>query len=127
MEAEQKPEIERQNENAYDDLIVSIEAKKQSLSLLIAVCDDMDFRDKIIDRYERELKPDLPTYKVTLSRGEPSLKAAVARLIQTEEYLRQGGQAVITVVGAEKLYFINTSKLSGENRTERDIFFGYLQ
>ena len=40
------------NEDSYDDLIVSIEASENRLSLLIAVCDDPQYRDQIIDRYE---------------------------------------------------------------------------
>ncbi|AFZ26376.1 tetratricopeptide repeat protein [Cylindrospermum stagnale PCC 7417] len=114
---------DEQNLDAYDDLIVSIQAKESGLSLLIAVCDDANFRDEIIAKYEAELQSKFRLYRVTLARGEPSLKAAIYQLVQSEEYLRQGGKAVITVTGAEQLYFLRM----GEERSEQEIFFGYLQ
>jgi tetratricopeptide (TPR) repeat protein len=114
---------EEQNQEAYDDLIVSIEAKKQALSLLIAVCDDLNLREQIIAQYEEELQPEFRCYRVTLARGEPSLKSAINRLVQQEEYLCQGNPAIITVTGAEKLYFLKL----GEARSEQEKFFGYLQ
>jgi len=111
------------NEISYEDLLVSIEASEERLSLLIAVCDDSNYRDRIIERYEAELQPDIRPYQVTLARGEPSLRAAIAELVQADEYLRNGGRAVLTVTGAEKLYFLKL----GAERSEQEIFFGYLQ
>ncbi len=109
--------------DVYDELVVSIEAKAHRLNLLIAVCDDASFRDEIIAQYEAELQPLFPTYRVTLARGEPSLTAAISQLVKNEEYLRQHKPAVITVTGAEQLYFLPL----GKERSEQDIFFGYLQ
>jgi tetratricopeptide (TPR) repeat protein len=111
------------NLDAYDDLIVSIQAKEQGLSLLIAVCDNLNFREQIIEQYETELQPEIRPYRVTLPRGEPSLRAAIAHLVENEEYLQQHQPAVITVTGAEQLYFLKL----GEERSEQEIFFGYLQ
>ncbi len=116
-------ELVNENLNSYDGLIVSIEASEARLSLLIAVCDDTNFRDRIIDRYELELEPTIKSYRIKLDRGEPSLKAAIARLLASDEYLQNGGQAVITVTGTEELYFLKL----GEERSEQEIFFGYLQ
>ncbi|MBD2346757.1 tetratricopeptide repeat protein [Anabaena subtropica] len=112
-----------ENRDAYDDLMVSIEAKAHRLNLLIAVCDDASFRDEIIGQYEAELQPEIRCYRVKLARGEPSLTAAISQLVRNEEYLRQHHPAVITVTGAEQLYFL---KLENE-RSEQEIFFGYLQ
>ncbi|MEC4818459.1 MAG: tetratricopeptide repeat protein [Scytonema sp. PMC 1069.18] len=120
---EQFLNLDEPNQDAYDDLIVSIEAKKQGLNLLIAVCDDAELRDRIIAEYENELQPCFRCYRVTLARGEPSLKAAINKLVQQEEYLRQYNPAVITVTGAEQLYFLKL----GNERSEQEIFFGYLQ
>ena len=111
------------NEISYEDLLVSIEASDGILSLLIAVCDDSDVRDRIIERYEAELDQNIRPYRVTLARGEPSLRAAIAELLQEDEYLQNGGRAVLTVIGAEKLYFLKL----GAERSEQEIFFGYLQ
>lgn len=111
------------NEDNYDDLIVSIEASFGKLSLLIAVCDDINFRNQIIDRYETELQPEIRPYRVTLDRKEPSLRAAIAQLIQSDDYLQKNSKAIITVTGTEELYFLRL----GEERSEQEIFFGYLQ
>jgi len=116
-------ELVSDNLDSYDGLIVSIEASEDRLSLLIAVCDDTNFRDRIIDRYELELEPAIKSYRIKLDRGEPSLRAALARLIASEAYLQNGGQAVITVTGTEEFYFLKL----GEERSEQEIFFGYLQ
>ncbi|NEP56639.1 MAG: tetratricopeptide repeat protein [Symploca sp. SIO2G7] len=112
-----------ENEENYLDLLVSIEASEGQLSLLIGVCDDINYRKEIIARYEAELAPGIPTYQATLPRGEPSLRAALAQLVAEHEYLRQGGRAVLTVTGAEKLFFIRRN----QERSEQEIFFGYLQ
>ncbi len=111
------------NEDNYDDLIVSIEASVGKLSLLIAVCDDVNFRNQIIDRYETELQPETRPYRITLDRKEPSLRAAIAQLIQSDDYLQKNNKAIITVTGTEELYFVRL----GEDRSEQEIFFGYLQ
>jgi len=114
---------EGENQDAYDDLIVSIEAQIQGLNLLIAVCDDPNFRDEIIAQYEAELEPNFRAYRVMLARHEPSLKAALSQLVEQEEYLRQHQPAVITVTGAEQLYFLRL----GQEQSEQEKFFGYLQ
>ena len=112
-----------QNQNSYDDLIVSIEASYQGLNILIAVCDDSQYRDQIIQKYETELSPNIPCYRVELAKGEPSLRAAIASVVETDEYLQAGKQAVITVTGADGLRFLT---FDGE-KSEQEKFFGYLQ
>ena len=116
--------LHSQNQDNYDDLLVSIEAGKDILNLLIAVCDDSDCRDRIISDYEAELEPDIRRYRVELARGEPSLRSAIVNLVEQEAYLQQRGKAVITVTGVEKLRFF---KQFGESRSEQEVFFGYLQ
>ncbi len=111
------------NQNNYDDLIVSIEASYRTLNILIAVCDDNEYRDKIIQKYETELSPNIPCYRVELAKGEPSLRAALSQVVEKNEYLQAGKQAVITVMGSETLHFLD---LEGE-KSEQDKFFGYLQ
>jgi len=116
--------LNSQNQDNYEDLLVSIEAGKDNLNLLIAVCDDSDCRDRLIADYEAELEPDIRRYRVELARGEPSLRSAIANLVEQEAYLQQRGKAVITVTGVEKLRFF---KQFGESRSEQEVFFGYLQ
>jgi tetratricopeptide (TPR) repeat protein len=117
-------ELNNQNQDNYDDLLVSIEAGKDILNLLIAVCDDTNCRDRLIAQYEAELAPDIRCYRVELARGEPSLRSAIANLVERETYLQQRGKAVISVIGAEKLRFF---KFSDTVRSEQEVFFGYLQ
>lgn len=114
---------EQQNQDAYDDLIVSIEAGMGRLNLLIAVCNHTNFRQEIITRYQRELEPDIRCYHLKLPRQEPSLKAAIEQLFSKEEYLQQYQPAVITVTGVEQLHFLHLD----ESASEQEKFFGYLQ
>ncbi len=114
---------EDSNQDAYDDLIVTIEGKVGKLEIIIAVCDDLNFRDSIIEQYEAELQPRFHTYRVKLAKEEPSLKAAINQLVEQEEYLRQHQPAVITVTGTEQLFSLKL----GNEQSEQDKFFGYLQ
>jgi tetratricopeptide (TPR) repeat protein len=123
MKKQENQDINEKNQDAFDDLIVSIEAGVGKLSLLIATCEDSKFRDEIIARYESELEPNFRSYHVTLPRGEPSLKMAISQVVETEEYLQQNQPAVITVTGTEQLFFLKF----GEAQSEQDKFFGYLQ
>ncbi|NJR15498.1 MAG: tetratricopeptide repeat protein, partial [Calothrix sp. CSU_2_0] len=123
MKEQNNKNINEKNQDAYDDLIVSIEAGIGRLSLLIATCDNSDFRDEIIARYQAELEPNFRSYHVTLPRGEPNLKAAINQLVETEPYLQQHQPAIITITGIEQLFFLKF----GEEQSEQDKFFGYLQ
>ncbi|MCL1466882.1 tetratricopeptide repeat protein [Argonema galeatum] len=123
MISQEMAEPQDKNQENSEDLLVTIEASQGVLSLLIAVCDDSNFRDGIIARYEAELAPDIRNYRVELPKGEPSIRAAIAEVLQADEYLQNGSKAVLTVTGAEKLYFLKL----GAERSEQEIFFGYLQ
>ncbi|GAB4151786.1 MAG: hypothetical protein Fur0046_31200 [Cyanobacteria bacterium J069] len=112
-----------QNQDAYDDLLTAIEASEGQLSLLIAVCDDPQLRTDLIARYERDLAPQIQSYRLELAKGEPSLRAAIYRAVEGEDYLKQGGRAVLTLTGTEQLSFLSTDG----QPSEQDKFFGYLQ
>jgi len=117
-------DLDRQNEKNYRGLMVSIRAGQGRLNLLIAVCDDPDYRQEIIDRYQKQLAPQVRSYGVELDRDEPSLRAAVASIVEKDEYLQNGGKAVVTVTGAEALLFLNRDE---GQRSQQEIFLGYLQ
>ena len=112
-----------ENDRNYQELVVSIEASNGILSLLIAVCDDLPLRERIINEYERELQPQFRPYRLKLARDEPSLRMAIASQVQTDIYLQQRTPAILTVTGAENLLFFSP-KLE---RSQQDKFFGYLQ
>lgn len=114
------------NEDSYEGLISNIEIGQGSLLLLIASCDSSKFQDELIDRYEIELSPSIPSYRVKLDRSEPSLRAALEQLGNDRSELKQPqAPAVIHVTGAADLLSISL----GENETNSalDRFFGYLQ
>ncbi|MCY7278579.1 MAG: tetratricopeptide repeat protein [Phormidesmis sp. CAN_BIN44] len=115
--------LDAENLEAYEDLLVTIEASEGGLSLLIAVCDNSQFREELIARLQAELQPEIRCYRLSLIRGEPSLKMTILQKMQTDDYLREGGRSVVMVTGAEQLYFL---QLGGE-KSEQDAFFGYLQ
>ncbi len=116
-------ELDAENLEAYEDLLVTIEASQGVFSVLIAVCDNGQFRDELIARLEAELQSDIRCYRLSLIRGEPSLKMTILQKLQTDDYLRGGGRSVVMVTGAEQLYFLQL----GEEKSEQDAFFGYLQ
>jgi len=122
-----KLNLSEENEKVYDNLVVSVEASDGVLSLLLAVCDDLRLRERIIDRYEAELRPEIRPYRTVLMRKEPSLRQAIASVFEEDEedssYLSSGGRAVFTVTGAEYL----VAERLGEERSEKEVFFGYLQ
>jgi tetratricopeptide (TPR) repeat protein len=115
--------IGEDNQKVYDNLIVAVEASDGVLSLLLAVCDEPQLQDQIIQRYSAELQPRIRPYQVLLYRKEPSLREAIAEVVKKDSYLQSGGRAVITVIGADQL----VSRRLGEERSEKEIFFGYLQ
>ncbi len=116
-------ELDAENLEAYEDLLVTIEASEGVLSLLIAVCDNIQFREELIDRLQAELQPEIRCYRLSLIRGEPSLKMTILQKMQTDDYLRSSGRSVVIVTGAEQLFFLQL----GEEKSEQDAFFGYLQ
>ncbi|NCR00364.1 MAG: tetratricopeptide repeat protein [Microcystis aeruginosa L211-101] len=112
-----------QNEREYEGLIVSLEANRERLNILICVCDQEKLREEIIDRYSKELEPAIPCYRIDLDQKEPSLRAAIASLVSRKPELLQSKNAVITTTGVEKLHSIEWQR----EKSELDKFFGYLQ
>ena len=112
------------NRDSYDGLIVSVEAGQGDLNLLLAVCDDKNYRDRLIEDYEKELKKmGIRPYRLTINPQDPSLYDALSRLYRSEDYLKQKGQTVLTVMGATNLLSLNL----GEARSQLEIFTDYLQ
>jgi len=115
------------NEDSYDGLVSLIEASKGVLSLLIAACKPGDFQTQIINRYEAELAPNIPCYRVVLNQKEPSLRAALEQLVKDCPELKEPhASAAITVTGTEALMEF-VSQADSNHRSELSRFFGYLQ
>jgi tetratricopeptide (TPR) repeat protein len=113
-----------ENEATYESLISLIENSQGRLAPIIVGCDDEILRDKVIDRYEAEAAiAKIQPYRIKLG-SEPSIRAGLARLKESEAYIQNGGEAVFTVTGAEFLLWI---KLDEDEQSDLDKFFGYLQ
>ncbi|NEQ28474.1 MAG: tetratricopeptide repeat protein, partial [Microcoleus sp. SIO2G3] len=114
-----------QNEDTYESLISLIENSQGRLAPIIVACDDWALRQRVIDRYEAEAREaKIIPYRVVLGR-EPSVRAALAKLKEENEYLQRGGEAVFTVTGAETLLRVKLKP--DDEQSELDKFFGYLQ
>ncbi|MCC3584264.1 MULTISPECIES: CHAT domain-containing protein [unclassified Microcoleus] len=115
------------NEDSYDGLVSLIEASKGVLSLLIVSCQPGDFQTQMINRYEAELAPNIPCYRVVLNQQEPSLRAALEQLVEDYPQLKEPhASAAITVTGTEALMGF-VSQADSNHRSELSRFFGYLQ
>ncbi len=117
-------DVKVENQRNYQKLMVTLEASQGILNLLIAVCDDRNLREILIQQYETELKEqDFLIYRVRVRSQDPSLRYALARLVEQEPNLQQAFPAAITVLGVDELLSV---KLDA-SKSEQDRFFGYLQ
>ncbi|MBD2069574.1 tetratricopeptide repeat protein [Leptolyngbya sp. FACHB-671] len=115
----------RTNEETYEELISLIENSQGRLAPIIVACDDWALRQRVIDRYEAEARQaNILPYRVELGR-EPSVRAALANLKETNAALQQGRPAVFTITGADTL--LRVTLKPEDEQSELDKFFGYLQ
>jgi tetratricopeptide (TPR) repeat protein len=121
-------DIEKENQRAYDGLVVTIEAIQNKMGIIFAICDSPELQLEIVYQYEKELLPTIRSYRVEISQTEPNVRRAVGDLVESDEYLRTGGAAVVTVLGSEKISSFNSSiSTDGDARSNLEKFFGYLQ
>jgi tetratricopeptide (TPR) repeat protein len=114
-----------ENEAAYESLISLIENSQGRLAPIIVACDDLALRQRVIGRYEMEARSaKIQPYRFELGQ-EPSVRAGLAKLKESERYLQKGGEAVFTVTGAEILLRVKMNPADAQS--ELDKFFGYLQ
>ena len=121
-----------ENWRSYQKLMVTIEASDGILNLLLAICDDRNLRDQLIQDYEAELRSqNIRPYRVRLEAKQPSLRQTLAQLVESEPALQQGvgeavsteNRAVITVLGADNLVGIRLN----QDKSEQERFFFSLQ
>ena len=80
---------QEQNAATYEALISLIENSQGRLAPIIVACDDWLLRQRIIEQYETEARQaQIQPYRVRLGQ-EPSVRAALAKLKDEHEYLRQ--------------------------------------
>ncbi|MBE9181894.1 tetratricopeptide repeat protein [Oculatella sp. LEGE 06141] len=120
----QAVDAEPDNWRNYQKLMAALESSEGILNLLIAVCDDRNLREDLIQQYEAELQQQgIRPYRVRLPWQQPSLRSTLLQLVQSDDYLQQGYPAAITVLGIDDLI---TVKLDAE-RSEQERFFFSLQ
>jgi tetratricopeptide (TPR) repeat protein len=114
------------NQDSYDGLISTIEISQGMLVLIIAACAPGAFQSELIDRYEAELAPSIPSYRIELDRSEPSLRQGLENLVNQHPELQQSNApAAISVTGAASLLSVPLGDT--ETNSALDRFFGYLQ
>ena len=114
------------NEDSYERLVTVIEASQGMLALLIASCEPSTFQEQLTERYETELAPAIHCYQVRLNQSEPSLIAALDKLVQEHSELKSSeASAVITVTGIADLLAMTVRVTDAKSALEK--FFGYLQ
>ncbi len=123
MSLETPLKLSKENNLNYQKLLSLIEASENTLSILIAVCDDRKLRDKIIEACEKELLPNIASYHTRLDQNEPSLRAAIYKIVQSEEFKKNEKYTLLNITGAEDLLFIRNNG----DKSQQEKFFGYLQ
>jgi tetratricopeptide (TPR) repeat protein len=125
VNTENAPDL-NSNEDSYAGLVSMIDLSQGMMVLIIASCPSEVFRDELIERYETELSENILSYRVKLDRLEPSLRAALEKLVNEQPELNQPKvSAVISVTGANHLMSIPVRE--EETNSALDRFFGYLQ
>jgi tetratricopeptide (TPR) repeat protein len=116
------------NQNAYDGLVVSIEALQGKMGIIFAICDSHELQLEIIYRYEQELSSHIRPYRIEIPPSEPNIRWMISNLIDNEEYLRAGGATVVSVLGSEKISsFKSATSFDDDQRSNLQKWFGYLQ
>jgi hypothetical protein len=120
----QAVEWELEDQHSYDRLMVALEASQGKLDLLIAVCDDSNLQETVIQTYIAELQQqDIAHYRVFVQRRDPSLRYTLQQLVQQQPELQQQGSGVVTVQGLNDLLGVRL----GAATSEQERLLGYLQ
>jgi tetratricopeptide (TPR) repeat protein len=119
--------LDAENQNAYDGLVVSIEALQGKMGIVFAICDSPELQLEIIYRYEQELLPQIRPYRVEIPPSAPNVRWMISNLIDNEEYLQVGGATVVSVVGSEKISSFKSAAFDDDQGSNLQKWFGYLQ
>ena len=115
-------ELAAENQRNLRRLVISVRASFHKLNLLIAICDNPQYRDELIRTYEAELKAQgAECYQVQLDRQQPSLKQSLADL-GLQQSIDQA-PALVTVLGGDELLAIRLD----QPRSAQEQFFFSVQ
>ena len=113
-------ELTAANRRSLRRLVLSAQASLHKLNLLIAICDNPSYRDKLIRTYEAELtNHGTICYQVQLDSQQPSLKQSLLDW-QTHTPNWQGTSTLVTVRGGDELLGI---RLQQPKSVQEKFFF----
>ncbi|MGD1903526.1 MAG: tetratricopeptide repeat protein [Geitlerinemataceae cyanobacterium] len=108
------------NERAYLGLLIALEDLQGQMNILVGVCDDSRLRDRLIARYETELRAQgIAAVRAQLDPAEPSITDAIRTAIVASD----PEPGAIIIVGAD---WLSSANQPGE-KSPQEKFFGYLQ
>jgi tetratricopeptide (TPR) repeat protein len=85
----------------YDDLITSLFLSERTFNIFVAVCDDLDFRDELIQQSEKELTAEgINTYVIETTSAVGSPWYAIRERLDRESFSRP---AVVHLLGMERV------------------------
>jgi tetratricopeptide (TPR) repeat protein len=113
-------ELERENRRNLRRLVLSIQASLGKLSLFVGICDNSQYRDAIVQTYERELQAQgVACQRVTIDRNFPSLKQTLLDRQERESPLPSDPPIIVTVLGVDTLLSVRL----GEPKSPQEKFF----
>ncbi|HEY9910208.1 MAG TPA: tetratricopeptide repeat protein [Thermosynechococcaceae cyanobacterium] len=116
------PELAAENQRNLRRLVMSVGASFHKLNLLIAICNNPEYRDELIGCYEAELRAKgTECYQVRLDRQQPSLKQSLADLVEQQSINQV--PALVTVLGGDELLSIRLD----QPRSAQEQFFFSVQ
>ncbi len=112
------------NQRNLRRLVLSAQASWHKLNLLIAICDNPQFRDQLIRTYEAELIPKgIACYQVQLNHQQPSLKQSLLDWrAQTPEW-NSSTPTLVTVRGGDELLGVRLQ----QTKSAQERFFFSVQ
>ena len=112
------------NQRNLRRLVLSAQASWHKLNLLIAICDNPQFRDQLIRTYEAELIPKgIACYQVQLDHQQPSLKQSLLDWhAQTPEW-NSSTPTLVTVRGGDELLGVRLQ----QTKSAQERFFFSVQ
>ncbi len=111
-------DVEKQNHRNLRRLVQSMQASYGQLNLLVAICDNPQYRSTLIHSYETELRgKGVQCRQGKVDRRNPSLKQCLLDLEAEEEWTQP---CIVTVLGADELLGI---RLGGEKSGQEKLLF----
>jgi tetratricopeptide (TPR) repeat protein len=110
--------VESLNQQQLKKLLIAVKVNQQRTGLLLAICDDINLRIHITEKYEAQLRKEgINPKRVWIEIEQPSLHHILSKLPNDADNL------VVTVLGANEL---RNTPLKGD-KSEQDEFFFSLQ